>query len=74
MAHYVVAQHIPRAMGNHNFTGCPSGTFRTADGLINIATNTEDQFVSLAKVLGHPDWLENPRFATVNPGFAAARR
>jgi CoA:oxalate CoA-transferase len=67
MAHYVVAQDIPRAMGNHNFTGCPSGTFRTADGLINIATNTEDQFVSLAKVLGHPDWLEDPRFATREP-------
>lgn len=67
MAHYVVAGETPRAMGNHNFTGCPSGTFRTAAGLINIATNTEAQFASLAMVLGRPDWLEDRRFATREP-------
>jgi CoA:oxalate CoA-transferase len=62
MAHFVVCGEVPKAMGNHNFTGCPSGTFRTAKGLINIATNTQAQFVALAHVLGHPEWLEDARF------------
>ena len=63
MGHNVVCGEIPKPMGNHNFTGCPSGTFRTAEGLINIATNTQAQFVALAHVLGRGDWLNDARFA-----------
>ena len=63
MGHFVVCGEAPKAMGNHNFTGCPSGTFRTAEGLINIATNTQAQFVALANVLGRSEWLRDDRFA-----------
>lgn len=63
MAHFVVCGEVPKAMGNHNFTGCPSGTFRTGDGLINVTTNTQAQFVALANVLGRVEWLQDSRFA-----------
>jgi crotonobetainyl-CoA:carnitine CoA-transferase CaiB-like acyl-CoA transferase len=63
MAHFVICGEVPKAMGNHNFTGCPSGTFRTGNGLINVATNTQPQFVSLARVLGRTEWLLDSRFA-----------
>ena len=31
-------------MGNDNVTASPSGTFRTGDGLLNIAANKQEQF------------------------------
>ena len=34
-------------MGNENMTAAPSGTFRTGDGLLNIAANKQEQFVAL---------------------------
>ncbi len=64
VGHYLAAGAEPRAMGNHNFTGSPSGTFRTADGLLNVVTNTQRQFESLAFVLDSPGWCDDPRFAT----------
>jgi crotonobetainyl-CoA:carnitine CoA-transferase CaiB-like acyl-CoA transferase len=64
LAHFLSTGQAPRAMGNHNVTGCPSGTFRTADGLLNLVTNTEAQFAALCRILGKPEWLSDPRFAT----------
>ncbi|PTB22535.1 CoA transferase [Trinickia symbiotica] len=52
----------PAPMGNQNFTAAPSGTFRTGDGLINIAANEDKQFASLCRIVGHPEWLGDPRF------------
>ena len=51
-------------MGNDNFTAAPSGTFRTGTGLLNIAANTDDQFVALAMLLERPDLVTDPRFLT----------
>lgn len=50
--------------GNDNAASSPSGTFETADGPINIATNTQKQFESLCRVCGRTDLLEDPRFLT----------
>ncbi len=63
LAHFLSTGEAPRAMGNHNFTGCPSGTFRTADGLLNLVTNTDAQFAALCRILGKLEWLSDPRFA-----------
>jgi len=65
---WVVSNHLnagvdPQPMGNDNFTAAPSGTFRTAAGLINIAANEQKQFEALADVVGAPDWKDDPRFA-----------
>ena len=50
-------------MGNENFTAAPSGAFQTGNGLLNIAANKQEQFVSLAKIIGREDLITDPRFA-----------
>jgi formyl-CoA transferase len=50
-------------MGNENMTASPSGTFRTADGLLNIAANKQEQFEALARVIGCESLITDPRFA-----------
>ncbi len=50
--------------GNDNITSAPSGTFSTADGLLNIAANTQPQFAALCAVLGHDEVADEPRFLT----------
>jgi crotonobetainyl-CoA:carnitine CoA-transferase CaiB-like acyl-CoA transferase len=63
VGHFLTTGAMPPPMGNHNFTGSPSGTFRTADGLLNLTTNTQAQFLLLADLLGRPEWCSDPRFA-----------
>ena len=53
---------IPVPMGNENFTAAPSGTFRTADGLLNIAANETIQYEKLCDLLGRPELKVDPRF------------
>ena len=63
VSNLLVAGKEPRPLGNDNVTSSPSGTFRTGDGLINIAANKQEQFEALCQVLGHPEWSNDPRFA-----------
>jgi len=64
VSNYLIAGRQPEPMGNDNFTAAPSGTFRTGNGLLNVAANTEEQFVALAKLIERPDLLHDPRFLT----------
>jgi crotonobetainyl-CoA:carnitine CoA-transferase CaiB-like acyl-CoA transferase len=50
-------------MGNENFTAAPSGTFRTADRLLNIAANEDSQYHSLCDLIERTDLKTDPRFA-----------
>lgn len=63
VSNYLVAGREPKPLGNDNVTASPSGTFKTADGLLNIAANKQEQFAALCEVVGHPEWLADPRFA-----------
>jgi CoA:oxalate CoA-transferase len=63
VSNYLVAGREPRPMGNENVTASPSGTFRTGDGLINIAANKQEQFEALCKVVGRGNWIHDARFA-----------
>jgi crotonobetainyl-CoA:carnitine CoA-transferase CaiB-like acyl-CoA transferase len=38
-------------------------TFPTADGHIVVQVGRPHQFAKLAEVVGHPEWLDDPRFA-----------
>ncbi len=38
--------------------------YETKTGYISVAVNTDKQWTNLAHALGHPEWLEDPRFAT----------
>jgi len=42
--------------------GMPVGTFKTADGYMSINARRQPQFEVFAKLVGHPDWINDPRF------------
>jgi len=63
VSNYLIAGHAPRPMGNNNFTAAPSGTFKTRDGLLNVAANKQEQFESLCANIGCDDLIRDPRFA-----------
>ena len=50
-------------MGNENMTAAPSGAFSTGQGLLNIAANKQEQFEELARLVGRPELITDPRFA-----------
>ena len=63
VSNHLVAGREPKPMGNENVTASPSGTFRTADGLLNIAANKQEQFEAVCRVVGRPALATDPRFA-----------
>ena len=63
VSNYLQMGKVPEPMGNDNFSASPSGTFRTGDGLINIAANKQEQFEAVCDVIGRPDLKTDPRFA-----------
>jgi crotonobetainyl-CoA:carnitine CoA-transferase CaiB-like acyl-CoA transferase len=50
--------------GNDNAASSPSGTFRTGEGLLNIAANTQRQFESVCVTVGRNDLIGDERFLT----------
>jgi CoA:oxalate CoA-transferase len=63
VSNYLIAEQTPRPMGNDNFTAAPSGSFRTARGLLNIAANKQEQFEALMRLVGLGHLVADPRFA-----------
>jgi len=63
VSNHLIAGKAPTPNGNDNFTASPSGTFRTADGVMNIAANKQEQFEALCEIVGNPDLARDPRFA-----------
>jgi CoA:oxalate CoA-transferase len=63
VSNFLTAGVEPRPMGNENMTAAPSGTFRTGDGLLNIAANKQEQFVTLCQLIGRAELASDPRFA-----------
>lgn len=61
-ANLLIGGQQPVLMGNDNFTAAPSGVFKTKDGYINIAANKQEQWESVADVLGVPELKTDPRF------------
>ncbi len=61
-ANLLIGKQQPVLMGNDNFTAAPSGVFRTKDGDINIAANKQEQWESVADVLGVSELKIDPRF------------
>jgi crotonobetainyl-CoA:carnitine CoA-transferase CaiB-like acyl-CoA transferase len=63
VSHYNISGVRPEPMGQQNVTAAPSGTFETADGLLNIAANRQAQFEKLCGLLDRTDLMTDPRFA-----------
>ncbi len=66
---YLVSGKVPELLGNRSPTGQPTAnSFRTADGHVNVLALKAPQVRALFQVLGCPEVLDDPRFAS-----AAAR-
>ena len=63
VSNYLNSGVVPIPMGNENFTAAPSGTFRTADGLLNIAANETYQYEKLCDLIGRSELKTDPRFS-----------
>jgi CoA:oxalate CoA-transferase len=62
VANLMIGGQAPVLMGNDNFTAAPSGVFRTRNGHINIAANKQEQWETVADLLGVPELKSDPRF------------
>jgi crotonobetainyl-CoA:carnitine CoA-transferase CaiB-like acyl-CoA transferase len=63
VSNWLIAGVRPQPLGNENMTASPSGTFRTGQGLLNIAANQQQQFETLCRLIGRPELAADPRFA-----------
>jgi len=63
VSNWLIAGVRPQPLGNENMTASPSGTFRTGDGLLNIAANKQEQFETLCGLIGRKDLIVDARFA-----------
>ncbi|HLN85324.1 MAG TPA: CoA transferase [Candidatus Limnocylindrales bacterium] len=62
VSNWLIAGVEPEPMGNENMTASPSGTFKTAAGLLNIAANQQQQFEKLCELIGRKDLATDRRF------------
>lgn len=62
VSNYLISGVESGPMGDQNATSAPSGTFRAADGPLNIAANRQEQYVELCRVIDRPDLLDDDRF------------
>lgn len=60
----LISGRIATRHGNNNAASSPSGTFRTGEGLLNIAANTQRQFEAVCEVVGRLDLIGDERFLT----------
>ena len=63
-ARWLMAGEIPKQAGNDHPTSIPTGVFHTSDGAMNIAASGNAIWARCAEALGHPEWLQDARFAT----------
>jgi len=61
--HFVTGQS-PEPTGSAHLLTAPYQAFATADGWINIGGANPANWERITDVLGHPEWRDDPRFAT----------
>ncbi|KGE77147.1 CaiB/BaiF CoA transferase family protein [Halomonas salina] len=54
----------PARHGNAHPNIVPYQAFACADGYLVLTVGNDAQFARLAELLGHPDWVDDPAFAT----------
>ncbi len=65
-ANFQASGELPKRQGSGTAMIAPYRAHATKDGFIVIAAGNDKLFAALAKVLGHPEWIKDPRFRT-NP-------
>ncbi|WP_240905384.1 CaiB/BaiF CoA transferase family protein [Bordetella hinzii] len=69
-AQVLVSGEAPPRYGSGTASIVPYKGYATADGEIVVAAGNDGLFRSLAKVVGHPEWAQDPRYAD-NPSHVA---
>jgi formyl-CoA transferase len=64
-ARWLMDQDVPGQAGNNHPTSIPTGVFKTANGLINIATTGGKIWERFAQALEAPDLLTNENYASI---------
>ncbi len=62
LSNFMCSGKVPGRTGNASPNITPYGVYPASDGLFIIASANQSQFVALCKALGHPEWIEDPRF------------
>ena len=55
---------VPQRTGNAHPSLVPYQDVPTADGAMLLAVGNDGQFARFSEVAGHPEWAQDPRFAT----------
>jgi len=61
-ARWLVSREVAPQVGNDHPTSVPTGLFPTADGAVNIAVSGEVIWRRFAEAMGHPEWIDDPRY------------
>jgi crotonobetainyl-CoA:carnitine CoA-transferase CaiB-like acyl-CoA transferase len=69
-ANYQASGELPKRQGSGAAMIVPYRGYASKDGFIVIAAGNDKLFASLATLLGHPEWIDDPRFRT-NPDRVA---
>ena len=64
LSNHLIGRQEPAANGNENPTSAPSGSFRTGEGLLNIAANKDEQWLLLCQHLERDDLPTHPDYRT----------
>jgi crotonobetainyl-CoA:carnitine CoA-transferase CaiB-like acyl-CoA transferase len=70
VAQFLASGEVPERQGSGAQGIVPYRAYGTADGELVVAAGNDALFRALAGVLGHPEWVDDPRFAS-NPGRVA---
>jgi len=69
---YFAGAGVPAALGSAHRMNAPYQAIRCADGFITLGAANDRLFRRLCDLLGHPEWLDRPEFAT-NAARVASR-
>jgi len=61
---YLLTGKVPERHGTENPQRVPSAAFKCADGVYLQAVPGQRQWPDFCRLLGHPEWIEDERFAT----------
>ena len=61
---YLNGGGVPPPAGNHHPINAPYGVYRTRDGYVTLGATGDKRWRSFCALLGTPEWIDDPRFAT----------
>ncbi len=62
--YYLSSGTQPPRSGNAHMTSTPTNAFPTSNGLLYMAVANQKLFAEMCRSIGHPEWIDDPRFAT----------